>query len=86
MGAAIAQWIRLCPPSSGPEFEFHVDHQCLNCQFFPIFVIVLRQRTKINKKRPCLDHIKEYIDQSGHFWGSYFIFHASASSKTNVPV
>ena len=52
LGAAIAQWIRVCLPSCGPgSILKHKIHA------FSIYIsIVIRKRTKINKKRSGLGH------------------------------
>ena len=53
MGAAIAQWIRLRPPSCRPVFESHAHHQCF---YQLIFDLCHVEKTKINKKSPGLAH------------------------------
>ena len=57
-GVAIAQWIRLRLSSCGPGFESQAYHLTFYIvKFYTIFVLVLRKRTKISKKRLFLAHI-----------------------------
>ena len=55
---AIAQWIRLSLPSYRPGFEFQAHHLCFH-QFIKNLCIV--EKTKINKKRQRLAHLKKII-------------------------
>ena len=64
-GAAIAQWIFLRLPSCHPGFESQAHHLCL-FQFilFKLYICHLNwnvKRTKINKKRPGLAHLKKTV-------------------------
>ena len=54
--AAIAQWICLHLPSCRPEFESQAHHLC-----FYLWYICHVKRTKINKKRPGLAHLKKQL-------------------------
>ena len=57
-GAAIAQWIRLHLPSCCPGFESQAHHLCFH-KFVKKLCNV--EKTKINKKRPRLAHLKKNI-------------------------
>ena len=57
-GATIAQWIRLRLPSCRPGFESQACH----LRFFIYLCYICHvKRTKINKKRPGLAHLKNML-------------------------
>ena len=59
--AAIAQWIRLCLPPCRPRFESQARHLRF-CHLQSILRFICHvKRTKINKKRPGLAHLKNII-------------------------
>ena len=67
-GAAIAQWIRLCLPSCRPWFAYHI---CFNQIRFDLFHV---EKTKINKKRPVLAHLKSLVFRWANPASFLFIF------------
>ena len=61
MGAAIAQWICLRLPSCRPVFESQAHHLSFYHLLSNLCYICHVKRTKINKKRPGLAHLKKLI-------------------------
>ena len=62
--AAIAQWIRLCLPPCRPRFESQARHLRF-CHLQSILRFICHvKRTKINKKRPGLAHLKNIRKQA----------------------
>ena len=64
-GAAIAQWIRQGLPSCWPRFESHSHHLCLHRIMFELCHV---EKTKTNKNRPGLVHLK---NKSGSMSGLF---------------
>ena len=60
-GAAIARWICLCLPSCIPGFESQAHHLCFYHLQYLCYICHVK-RTKINKKRPSLAHLKKVIE------------------------
>ena len=73
-GAAIAQWISLRLPSYRPGFESQSHHLCFNQIRFELWHI---EKMKINKKRPELAHLKNFL----YIMLKFFLFLFSQSSR-----
>ena len=78
-GAAIAQWISLRLPSCRPGFESQSHHLCFYQIRFELWHI---EKMKINKKRPELAHLKNFL----YIMFKFFLFLFITIIKNSVPL